>query len=179
MTRFRIPPGDHWADHAVECPNCGKLVVHETAHLFPADQTDPGGWMCDKQEDHTDERMTPPIKDDTVMFDQTAPRMTEERRAEAEDTLCHHPSSEYLAQYLREALDEIEALRAALRKNAPGLVGRLRDQEGRLHVHKDHTTFDRMYLVDGTWMLDFINAASDAADALEALAPQEGTDETQ
>jgi len=61
-------------------------------------------------------RMTPPIKDDTVMFDQTAPRMTEERRAEAEDTLCHHPSSEYLAQYLREALDEIEALRAVLAK---------------------------------------------------------------
>jgi len=83
------------------------------------------------------------------------------------------------ATWERAAKAAIDAYRAALRKNAPGLVGRLRDQEGRLHVHKDHTTFDRMYLVDGTWMLDFINAASDAADALEALAPQEGTDETQ
>ena len=50
MTRIRIPAGDDWRNHAVECPNCKQPVLVEDEHFHPSDQVDPAWYGCDFQD---------------------------------------------------------------------------------------------------------------------------------
>ena len=49
--RNRTPPDDDWRDHAVLCENCGRPILHPIDHIVQEDDTDPGWYKCDQQEE--------------------------------------------------------------------------------------------------------------------------------
>ena len=47
----RLPEGDDWKDHAVDCPHCGEPVLDTLSHYNEATRIDPGWWECDASDE--------------------------------------------------------------------------------------------------------------------------------
>lgn len=47
----RLPIGDDWKDHAVDCPNCKEPMLDLDEHHVQSTIWEPGYWKCDPAEE--------------------------------------------------------------------------------------------------------------------------------